>query len=133
MDHIKERVDQLKRKYNTTDPYKIAEQKKILVQFEFLGSIWGYYSNMSRIPIIHINEEVRDKQRLFVVAHELGHAILHPNENTSFLNKYTLFSTDSIEKEANYFASMLLFSDKTITKDELLYEYGIPLEYLQPN
>ncbi|MGE7091255.1 ImmA/IrrE family metallo-endopeptidase [Lysinibacillus sp. NPDC048646] len=71
-------------------------------------------------------------------AHELGHAILHPDENTAFLKKNTLFSTDKIEIEANTFAVELLLPDE-LFKDQCcsgftiydaIAEKGVPIELL---
>ena len=51
---------------------------------------------------------------LFTCAHELGHALLHPNSNTKFLRHNTLLSIDKLEREANCFAIELLVSDEAI-------------------
>ena len=53
-----------------------------------------------------------------VLAHELGHAILHRRENCCFMAHHTLLLTSKIEKEANLFAAHLLITD------ELLQEYA---------
>lgn len=53
---------------------------------------------------------------MFICAHELGYAIFHPDANTHFLKKNTLFSTESIELEANFFAVRLLFSKKFLNE-----------------
>ena len=53
----------------------------------------------------------------FTCAHELGHAILHPNASTPFLRSKTLFSVDKLEIEANTFATTLLIPDSAITEN----------------
>lgn len=124
---IRERVNLLINKYNTNCPYKIAKKMGIHVLHEPLGNTLGYYSKHFRVKIIHINETVDEKKGQFVCAHELGHAICHPNSNTPFLKKHTFFSTDRIEVEANTFAMELLFrNDTEITLTEAIEEYGIP-------
>ena len=50
----------------------------------------------------------------FVMAHELGHAILHKTENCYFIRNKTFLSTAWIEKEANTFAAELLIPDSLI-------------------
>nr|MBS9408321.1 hypothetical protein [Streptococcus oralis] len=52
------KIDELLRRYNTRDPYLIAEEKRIVVITEDLGDIFGYYHKISRIPFIHINERL---------------------------------------------------------------------------
>lgn len=127
---INKLVGQLIKKYGTCNPYKIADHLKIAVVFEPLGSIYGYYSRTHRTKVIHINEAVAEKKQLFTCAHELGHAILHPDVNTPFLRKHTLFSTDKIEVEANTFAIELLCPkeaiEDVITIHEAIEEYGMP-------
>lgn len=131
---IKKKTDLLVRRFGTNCPFKIAKGLGIYIQYEYLGKILGYYSKHYRIPIIHINESVGERQQLFICAHELGHAVLHPNENTPFLKKYTFFSTDCIEFEANVFAVELLFlrnnSDEVTSFHEAIEEYKIPKSFL---
>lgn len=134
MKNIKKKVDQLIKKFNTRDPYFIAKELGIIIVFEPLGSILGYYSKTYRTKVIHINETSGERQQLFICAHELGHAVLHPNENTPFLKKHTLFSTERIEIEANTFAVELLFlrnnSDEVTSFHEAIEEYKIPKSFL---
>lgn len=125
------KIDELLRRYNTRDPYLIAEEKGIVVITEDLGDIFGYYHKISRIPFIHINERLSYQNQVFTCFHELGHAIFHPNENTPKLSTVSLCSEIRIEAEANYFATRFLIDgshhDYYIqTKQELLQHYGIP-------
>lgn len=104
----------LKKKYNTSDPYEIARQKGIIIIYEQLGSINGYYNMIYRQKQIHINCNLDEREKLITVAHELGHAIMHPKANTPFLKNNTLFSVDKLEIEANKFAAELLINDGDI-------------------
>lgn len=134
MGSIREKVDDLIKKYGTNDPFKIAEFMGILVLYENLGTSLGYFSKICRIPIIHINELIPYEKQLFTVTHELGHAVLHPNENTAFLKANTLYSTDRIEIEANTFAIHLLSKQaENITIHEATEQYGIPEQLIIKN
>lgn len=133
--HIKQyinlKVQELILKHETRDPFKIADELGIAVLFEELGDIYGYYHKVSRIPFIHINERLSYQDQVFTCFHELGHALLHPHENTPKLSKMSLCSEIRIEAEANYFATRFLIDgshhDYYIqTKQELLQYYGIP-------
>lgn len=115
--NIKKRIAFLKRKYDTSDPFEIASCLGITVLFEELGSINGYYNKQLRMKQIHINFNLPDHIQKFTCAHELGHALLHPNSNTPFLKNHTGLSVDRMEVEANLFAVELLIPD------EDLYEY----------
>ncbi len=114
----KEVADFLRKKYETTNPFHICAEKGIHIMYENLGNIMGYFNEFKRIKIIHLNENLSSEEVNFVCAHELGHAMLHPNLNTPFLKRHTLFSIDKIEREANTFAVELMLSDN------LLKEYS---------
>jgi len=118
MNQVQREVVGLLNKYGTNDPFEIVKQKNILLFFEELGDIWGYYNKYVRIPMIHINNELTEFDSRFTCAHELGHFILHPEVNTPFLKKQTLFSVDRIEREANNFAVHLLIGDNKPEPDE---------------
>lgn len=136
VEKIKQVVEKMIRKHGTNNPFEIASQKGIVLMFESLGKIYGYHHTFHRIQIIHINDELNEPMKRFVCAHELGHAVLHPELSTSFLRKNTLFCMDKIEREANEFAVELLLSDEVLYTyqgtDATIYEaaaaYGIPRE-----
>ena len=135
MKHIEEKVNKIIKQHDTNDPYKIAKEKGIQIVFEELGNVFGYFSKHYQVKIIHINNKLKVAEKRFVCSHELGHAILHPDANTPFLKRKTLFSTNRIEQEANVFAMNLLFSETDLNehiKIELaLNKYGIPQSLLQ--
>ena len=114
---VRQRVNRIKKKYGTSDPYEIASGMGILVLFENLGNMNGYYNKPYRIKQIHINYNLSDHLQKFTCAHELGHCIQHPNVNTMFLRNNTLLSVNKYEIEANRFAIELLLPD------EMLLEY----------
>ena len=108
---IKAVVKRLKKNHNTCDPFGVCEDLDIMVHYEELGVILGFYDVHFRMKSIHLNASMPNDMLSFVCAHELVHAILHPNVNTPFLRKHTLFSIDRIERQANTFAVELLLPD----------------------
>lgn len=114
---IKRITNRLRSKYNTNNPFEIALAMGMKVSYEELGTINGYYNKQLRMKQIHINCNLSEHMKKITCAHELGHAIMHPNANTPFLRSNTFFSIDKMEIEANTFAIELLVSD------ELLKEY----------
>lgn len=116
-ERIKNTVNKLYRLHGTRNPFILAEELGILIMTEPLGALNGYYTKKYRIKVIHINNDLSESERRFACAHELGHALLHPDANTPFLTKYTYLSVDKYEIEANKFALELLIPD------ELLLEY----------
>ncbi|GIQ67396.1 ImmA/IrrE family metallo-endopeptidase [Xylanibacillus composti] len=132
MNHIKSIVETKIRHYGTNDPSVIASLKNIRILFNDLGDTLGFFSTYKRIRFIHIHSELEESLQRFVCAHELGHAILHPNVNTPFLKKNTYFSINRIEREANKFAVELLLPDSLLCEGMTIYEAarlcGIPEE-----
>ncbi|WP_432702257.1 ImmA/IrrE family metallo-endopeptidase [Lysinibacillus sphaericus] len=130
---VKKVIKQLIKKYSTSNPFKIAQAMGITIVYEDLGSSWGYFSNLYRTFIIHINENLSYEEQFLTCAHELGHIIQHPEHNMAFLKANTFFLTDKYEIEANVFAVELLFSDNDnpITFEEAVNTYGIPEQFLK--
>ncbi|GIN71186.1 ImmA/IrrE family metallo-endopeptidase [Bacillus sp. J14TS2] len=103
---------QLMKKYNTNNPFELAEHKKINVVTRALHEdIGGFYLYMRKSQYIFLNSSLSEEETFFVGAHELGHALQHTRVSTPFLRKKTLFSVDKIEVEANKFAVELLMPD----------------------
>lgn len=121
-------TDILKKKYDTNNPFKIAKELNIIILYEELGTIKGYYNSFSRQKFIHINNNLCEEEKLFTCAHELGHALMHPKANTPFLKNNTLFSINRLEIEANQFAVDLLINDfelKTLIEENLYTTYQL--------
>ncbi|WP_336820236.1 ImmA/IrrE family metallo-endopeptidase [Bacillus thuringiensis] len=131
---IKEYALKIAEKYETTNPFEIANRKNIIVLFEDLGNTLGFYNTYKRFKFIHINNQIDENAQRFVCAHELGHALLHPKANTPFLRNQTFFSVNRLEIEANTFAVELLLSDEIISTyqhtnlsiQEISMIHGIP-------
>ena len=132
---VKKTAFHLVKKHETNCPFRIAKNKGILIQYQDLGTIWGYYFVYKRIPIIVINSRLEETLQRVVCAHELGHSIFHPKLNTSFMKNNTFFTVDKIEREANQFAAELLIPDEAIAETNNIYElaslYGVPAELVE--
>lgn len=120
--NIKEMVAQIKHKYKTNSPYEIAKALGIEIHKCELGQIHGYYYKAYRIKQIYLNCNLESHQEKFVLYHELGHALIHPNANTPFLKANTYLSVDKMEIEANAFAMHGLISDDDLVEYQ---EYSI--------
>lgn len=114
--NIKRIAEKLMRKYDTNNPFKLADELGIIVKYDDLGNTWGYFIIYKRIKIIHINKNIDEWLQRYTCAHELGHSILHKGVPTPFLKKHTLFSIEKIERQANTFAVELLMPDEIISK-----------------
>lgn len=129
-------VEKIRKKYGTSNPYQIAKDMKILLLYENLGSINGYYNMVYRQKQIHINQSLDEHLKLLTVAHELGHAIMHPKANTPFLINNTFISVDKMEIEASKFAMELIVSEEDLaeyeecTIDQLSFIFGYDKELI---
>lgn len=103
----------------TNDPFRIAQYLGIHVNFCSLGPVAGTYKYIKKSHWIFINSDIeKEPYRNTVMAHELGHALLHRRENCCFMSHHTLLLTSKIEQQANLFAAHLLITN------ELLQEYA---------
>lgn len=119
------------------DPVAIAEFAGIGIHICPLGDIAGNYMLLKRKRWILINDSIDKDSPFFrvVVAHELGHALLHRTENCAFIKRHTLLLTSGIEREANMFAAELLIDKDLIAEYETTEQFcrgtGYPKELLE--
>ena len=110
---IKRIVSHYRKKFNTTDPYVIPHQLGILYQTGAL-KYEGCYMFLKNHRYIFLNEDLSPHEQKLVMAHELGHAILHRKENCYFIRNKTLLLNSKNEIEANKFAIELLLPDEIL-------------------
>lgn len=123
--------------YHSNDPFIIAEKMDINVFFRPLVDIGGYYMLLKdNTKIAVIDSGLPRHMQKFVLAHEIGHSLLHP-EKGAFMLKTSLFATDRQEIEADTFAINLLLTDNMIndnidyTVDTWSAVLGLPREIIE--
>lgn len=116
--YVKSKATQCIRKFDTRNPFMIADALNVEVFYANLGRVAGYYQYIKRHRCIYIHSDLKYHDARIVMAHELGHAILHRTENCRFLENKTLLLTSKIERQANIFAAELLIPDDLIYKTE---------------
>lgn len=123
-------------RYNTNDPFYIARKRNIKILHQPLKTTLGFYMRYRRIQNIILNDDLSEEMQRFVCAHELGHSILHADLNVPKLTRYTLFSADKFELQANTFAVELLLPDELLREDpdcsvyQLAASFGVPQEFV---
>lgn len=100
------------------DLVKVLESYGILIYFydyDFISSqnknLDGVSFYVSGAPVILINRKIQGARKIFTLAHELGHLIMHNH------NDFILSIDRDVEKEANLFAS------EFIAPEHLLIEH----------
>lgn len=141
MENISRKIRRLVTYYTrlcgSRDPVAIAQFAGIGIHICPLGDIAGNYMLLKRKRWILINDSIDKDSPFFrvVVAHELGHALLHRTENCAFIKRHTLLLTSGIEREANMFAAELLIDKELIAEYETTEQFcrgtGYPKELLE--
>ncbi|MBQ7718787.1 MAG: ImmA/IrrE family metallo-endopeptidase [Clostridia bacterium] len=116
--NIKDTVLKIASEYKTRDPFEIADCCGIYIIREDLGAVNGYFTSAYGVKSIHLNENLSPERQKICCAHELGHALMHDDLNTYFLINSTMMLPDKYERQANLFASHLLFPDEVLAEYE---------------
>lgn len=119
LSYIRQTVQDLVEKSGTRNPLELAEAENIFVSFKDLGSLKGFFVNLDGEPNIVINIGLDEHWHKTVLAHELGHAVLHCKQaiNLPYLDYKLSGRSTKIEYEANLFAADLLIDDKSILSE----------------
>ena len=144
MDWIDKYVEGIIDYCNTKDVFEICEVLSIYISvinedsFILKGNDAIYIRDYFDNEIIFIKEDLHYKYKKYLIAHELGHAILHVELETTAYNK-GLIIKGKLERQADYFAIRLLdieldcISLTGLDKDQLARELCIKeraLEYV---
>lgn len=109
-------VEQIVKEYGTRSPYELADLMGINVIRQNLGNVNGYFMELCGIKQIAINTNLDECREKYVLAHEIGHNVLHAGLNEMFVRYNTNLSTGKIERQADKFAMYLLVSDEMIAE-----------------
>lgn len=125
-DYVKRVVMNLKKKHSTNCPYELAEQLDIILIIEPLGKPLGMYKYINRSKVIWLNSSMNEEEKRYVLAHEIGHAVLHP-KSSCFFSSVKNINTSKKEYEANLFAAELLLE---VDEDDISYINGYSVNQL---
>jgi Zn-dependent peptidase ImmA (M78 family) len=120
IDYVVNQVEALVKKAGSRDPYIICNSLDYKLHYMDLKQRLKAYYYQSRINNIIIDENVIELFRPILIAHELGHGLLHREiammsgfQELEVLEKR---SDKPMEYEANLFAAELLLEDETVLK-----------------
>jgi len=143
VEYISTVAAKLRRRYDG-DPFRLCVDTGIILSYSdmgsFSGACKGFYLVQSRKQIIMLNSSLPEELRPVILAHEIGHAVLHRKETgLRAFHEFAVFDqTSRMEYEANLFAAEFLMRDEDVL--ELLNgdmsffqaarELGVPAELL---
>ena len=102
----------LSKKYETRDPFRLADEMGFIVVFAPLIDMRGFQQRVKRQNIIYINDTLDERQQALVCGHEMGHHFMHRGMNRIFMNLNTQYVTQQFENEANLFSLELSSADE---------------------
>lgn len=105
----------LKRRYDTSDPYELADCLKIMVDFDAHPGLLGFCFQLPGKTVIGLNSRADYYTRRCACAHELGHIVLGHLEDPEYLMGHasTLSNmTSRFEAEANCLSAAFLTEDE---------------------
>ena len=120
LDYISNEVKDLIKKYDETDPERLCKALDIHVKRKSFGTapdcFKGLFLYNRRIKCIVINDDLPEPMQKVVLAHELGHCVLHlKSMPIASFNDISLFDNTRLQEyEANIFASELLLPDEKV-------------------
>ncbi len=114
--HIATLCNSVIKETGTRNPFEVAEALDVRVQFcPDFQKLKGMYKVILHQPFIFLNGNLRRREAREILAHELGHHILHREmgENSVVQDSFIMDMTLKPEYEANLFAAQLLIDEKT--------------------
>ncbi len=129
---------QMLKKYKNKSLREIlSDLNVILVDTMPLTDTDGFYQYVQRNHIIYLNCNLDPTKENFVIAHELGHMLMHRRQNAMFLDSRKTSSLDKYEYQANSFAVEFVLPDQYLQENaefsiyELARIQGVPQEFVK--
>ena len=130
-------VAKLRAKFDETDPFRLCRAMGITILLQSMGShdtaIKGFFMECKRIKTITVNSDLPEIIQKIIVAHELGHAMLHRTSSVQAFHEVVMYDSSSIkEKEANLFAAELVLDalNQDVTFFSAAAQLRVPMEML---
>ncbi|MBF7097441.1 ImmA/IrrE family metallo-endopeptidase [Alkalibacter mobilis] len=120
IEYISREAKKIIHQYKTDDPESLCRHMNISLIFASMGSgsadCKGFYLIQSRKQVIVVNNDLPEKIQKIIIAHEIGHAVLHKKiSKLKAFHDFALFDETSIfEYEANIFAADVLMNDSEV-------------------
>lgn len=111
-----EMAERLAREHHTRNPLEIAKNMNISVLYLPFDEMYGMACSLGEYRLIGVNTGLGEPVQRLVIAHELGHFVLHPEGNFFFVLNQTMFYS-KLEYQANMFAIGLCIGEEVARYD----------------
>lgn len=101
-------AQKLVNRYGTNNPERILTAMNVKILSCPMQGLRGIYKQVKRNTFVIVDCALEEQTRAFVLGHELGHHVLHKQENRVFLDRCTFLKTSRFENEANVFSLCLI-------------------------
>lgn len=115
MTYIRE-AENIAIKYKTRNPETIATEMGINIIYMPCSELYGVACSLGKNRLIGVNSGLDEHVQKLVIAHELGHFVLHPEGSFFFVLNKTLFYS-KFEYQANMFAISLCIGEEVARYD----------------
>lgn len=123
-ERIRKIVAALIKRYGTRNVFRIADDLGLIVVYRPLGQhYYGFINRCKRSTFIVVNERLDERYHACVIAHEIGHFVMHKGINQSVQQHNPLNNNSKLEREANMFACLLLFNEAWHSDSAFLVPY----------
>lgn len=140
MNWIKSIVNGITEMYHTRNIYELINSLNItLIRKDFKNSKKArFFRNSFGDEFIFLDSKLSESEERYVLAHELGHAILHTNLSCEYFY-FSKLNYDKVEFQANLFATELLIADNDLdtefikdkTLNQLSKYFGVPEQMIE--
>lgn len=121
-------AQELLQRYDTRNPENLAAELEIeIVKLSTLKRQKGFFKVIANVCFIFVNSNLSREMQKMVVAHELGHALLHKEYcvKSGGIIEFEIFDmTNEMEYEANVFQATLLIDDYDLI-DQMQQGYDV--------
>ena len=111
-----EMAERLAREHHTRNPIEIAKNMDIEVIYLPFDEMYGMACSLGKYRLTGVNSGLEEPVQRLVMAHELGHFVLHPEGNFFFVLNQTMFYS-KLEYQANMFAIGLCIGEEVARYD----------------
>ena len=125
-------------RYDGNNPQELADLLDVpVLSAELPSDLLGMHLKLLGQDFICLKSGLSPEERRATLAHELGHLLLHEDQNTLFLASSTFLRVGRLEEEADRFAAKLLlpaccFSEaEDDTLEHLSRRTGVPLRLVE--